>query len=860
MIGSNNLNLRDWQQYYIKLDPSYGNLIASILQSIFKNKYSTINSLINTIKKKQTKIVTEEGTIDLLFKFDEVIKLTPRFQITNTVTGEDNKIKNSLSIVCDFIITLNFNNIKGFNNEYIKSVQELLDKLTAINKKILIKYLLKQLTKGNYFVSMDFLEKEIFESKIPFTDYTVQDIFQKFNVTSYNTIYSLLNLNNYDDNNNITSNVKVISIPFTPYHMDTYLSRELQHVYRIKYNIGKGELNTKLLYLNADYPIEDKKTIYDALVLSIYNNYLPNKLDRTCNDDFKFETDDMTQQENKSLEDSSTTEVQDIKDKFERKKMILKILKADKIPKHEIDFLDSIDYEKLHIKNTFVSVLNYLSNPFLSKIINTAQFRFLKQYIITNYGPSIKESIDEETRALIEKKFIEYIQSKNCYFIEFYNNILQNICDLTGEKKFLVDTIIRTSSIFKNFCFTKYLVKQKKTSINNFQTFLKIIGSDFFAFLNDGSEDDMVVVPYLKIKEFLLFLITSEINSTWQKLKDLFEELLKTVKSIVFTANQSGADIRMVMIDSTNYNITVKDRSNVKNFQIKTIEDIEFIFQDKEQEKFKTIVKMLYNLHYKSGFGFDNKKDFNKLIEMYNARCDEYSLYKLKLDQYEEATSSAKGFLAFLKKLFFWIPMAINNHNLLRIMKKNEIVAKKIKLYYTQPVECQKTKVLVGNNSELGNIKEKIMEFINTKDEIDLIKAKRKQEKVKEIQPKKEIKKEEEKKIPLPELDSEELKLFEFINKYLKADKDVMFTRSSNMDEEIIVIYIKDNKSPTLFSNNLKDLNTIDEYSTRYFNIKQLINKRYISQKELIRTTNDNKKICYLTYARQYYQYMNKYR
>ncbi len=865
MVGSNsNLNLRDWQSYYIKLDPSYGNLIASILQSLYKNKYSTINSLINTIKRKQSKIVTEEGTIDLLLKFSEVIVLTPRFQVINTEAESGNKIIRTLSISCDFVITLNFNNIKGFGRDYITSVDEILLKVNAANRKILIKYLLKQIIHGNYFVSMDFLEKEIFEAKIPYTEYTVNYIFDRFHVKEYNTMFSLVTANNYDDNNALLTNIKVLSIPFTPYHADTYLTRDLQNIYRLKYNIGKSELNTKLIYLNAEYFVNESRTVYDMLVLGIYTNFLPNRTDRNCEEDFHFKMDDMKNDEPCKPDSETGEDKMEFVDKFERKNTILKILRTDKIPRHEVDFLDTLDYEKLHIKNAFVTILNYLANPFLSKVIDTAQMRFLKQYIITNYGTNIKENVDDETRALIEKKFGDFIHSQKCFFIEFYNTVIDDICESTGEKKYLVDMIVRTSSLFRNFCFIRYLAKPKKSSFENFRMFLKTIGSDFFGFFNDGAETDMVVIPYVKFKEFLVYLATAEINSSWQKLKDLCEDLLKSVNSLVFSASLSGAEARMVIIDNNDFNITVKDRNNTKNFQIKTFEDIEFIFQEKEQEKFKALVKMLFNLHQKTGFGFDNKKDFNKILELYNSRCGEYNLNKLKLDQYEEMTSGSRGLIAFLKKLIFWIPMALSNRNLYKVMKKNDEMEKKVRYYYSQAGDQRKTTVFASGNTELGKMKDKIMDFVgeNEDRELQVLRNHLKENRNKpgQEQPKKTERRDETPKITLPQLDDDEEKLFEFINKYLKEDKDILFTRSSNRDEEIIVLYAKNGKSLLSINGTGGDLNTLDEHSTRYYNIKNLIAKRYISQKELVRTTEDSKKICYLTFARQYYQYINKYR
>ena len=77
------LNLKDWQTYYLKKDYINGNLIASVLQTLFKNRYTSLINLSKIIDKNISVVLSGEGTVDLLLKFKDLIIVTPKFYITN---------------------------------------------------------------------------------------------------------------------------------------------------------------------------------------------------------------------------------------------------------------------------------------------------------------------------------------------------------------------------------------------------------------------------------------------------------------------------------------------------------------------------------------------------------------------------------------------------------------------------------------------------------------------------------------------------------------------------------------------------------------------------------------------------------
>jgi|GEM_PF-7040145 len=873
MINSNfkkdKLNLKEWQRFFIESDPSYGNIVASILQSIFKNKFTSLVNLSSSIEKNSSVILSGEGTVDLLLKIDNIIRLYPRFylaresssDISDNFTNDNAYYASMISIKCDFIITFDFYKVGGLSEEYKNEVENLINRVMDNNRKVAVRYLIKLMTYGSYFVSRDYLENEIYDKNIPYTNYKIKDIFKKFDVQKFSNFGSLISSANIDDSNNIISNIKVLSIPFTAYHADKYVYRDIQHIYREKYNIGKKELKVKLLYLNADYFVLEKaKSIYDLLVNKIYTEYF-NEDNDTDSDGFNFGLE-KSKEKNKILNISEIDEEYDRLiskkakiDKSVRKNMIFKVLKNDKlVSKHDLDLLETIDLEKLHVKKNFVNVVNYLSNPFLSKFVNTSSLRFLRQYITTNYGENLTENVSEEVKMFVEKKLFDFIQSKSCFFIEYFSNAARIISESINERQFLVETVIKNSILYKNLFFTKYLVKPRKISTKIFSNLLNIIGNEYFTFLNDGVEDDLVVIPFIKMKEFMVYLIKEEINSSWEKLSNFFNDLSGIMSSNVYHGSIGEIEIKMTAIHARSYEILVKEKLNTNHFNIATRDDIEFIFQDKEHDKLKNLLNHLIDLHEKIGFGFDSKKDYNELIELYNKRCNDYFFYKHRDEKYDEKITHENKFLEFLKRLFFWFPRSFNEYHLYKTMKKNRVFDDKVSFYYQK-----ERKVFVPVNKEILDIKQQISNLIDSNTEKKKLRKKQKKDECDELL--KENKKNKSKKktplIQLIELEDEEKKLFDYIKDYIIDGKDVIFTHNPDILEEKIVIYVKEKvKAKPLFMRedlSNKDINTIDEYVTRYFNLKRLIDKHYLVQKEIIKLAND-KKIYILFLSKLYAQ------
>ena len=184
------LNLKDWQTFYLKKDYINGNLIASVLQTLFKNKYTSLINLAKIIDKNISVVLSGEGTVDLLLKFKELINVIPKFYITNykgnvnisDIAKSEVKEESMLSIKCDFIINLNFERFVDISDNYISSINRALNYVLSNNDRILCKYMIKDMLYGNFFVSETFLKNEIYEYKLPFTGHSAVEVFNKFGI------------------------------------------------------------------------------------------------------------------------------------------------------------------------------------------------------------------------------------------------------------------------------------------------------------------------------------------------------------------------------------------------------------------------------------------------------------------------------------------------------------------------------------------------------------------------------------------------------------------------------------------------------------------------------------------------------
>jgi len=864
------LAVKTWQNLFIKADPSYGNLIASVLQTIYKNKYISLLSLIKSIEGNSSILISGEGALDLLTKYMEPLIILPKYYISNNPMDYNSEdIMESiyyeavLNIRCDFLVTFDKAKVSDLSEDFIRKVDSTIEIVRNNNRNIIINYLLKMISEGQYFIPQEFLERGIYEEKIPKTKYAIRDIFNKFDIKETNNFNTLLTLSNRNRETNETeSNVKVLNIPFTAFHINNYLTRLYQDICRKKYNIGKSDLHVKFLFLDSEYHLSNSnKTVFEILAENTYYQYFyDTDTEDTAGSDNIFKTikdrlfNDINalykeifnlKKNSAAKEMSSEFDDESIIDKPEKgsiKKQILRILKNDKTPTRELAVLNSLDVDRLYIKKTFIETLKNLSNPFLNKVIDTSEVNFLRQYLVSNYGDNFKDNISTEVTDLIEKKLMDFIKSAHCNFIEYFSQLVAKVAEATGEKDAIVENVILNSYLYKNFFFIRFLKKSKSMPAFNWQNLYNQLNRESYLITREGSEDDRVIIPYIKIKEFLVYLLSEEISIAWEKLSGLFDEILQIISQNIFKANQNKMNVTMFVVGQ-DFNITIKENQNVRDFQIQKIEEIEYVFQDIEHDKLKTILSELYNLHQRTGFGFDNKKDFNELIQMYYKRQGEYFLFKSTADKYDELTSDENILTSILKKFFFWLPRAINALRLRRVTIKNKIIEKKANYHYINQ------KAGSGDEKEILDIKERISSFIdfNKKVENSILNDTKK----------KKTEKSEQQNVSVPaliETDDKEQKLFEFCKIYIKKNKNVIYTHNPDLQDEQVVIYVKDNVNRYLLKKDAKELNTIDEYSTRYYLINNLIKKHYLVKKEFI-SLEKNKKMFGLYFSPSYVFY-----
>ncbi|MBN2545516.1 MAG: hypothetical protein JXB50_06950 [Spirochaetes bacterium] len=866
------LGVKTWQNLFIKSDPSYGNLIASVLQTIFKNKYISLLSLIKSIESNSSILISGEGALDLLPKYLEPLIIIPKYYISNNPMDYNSEdilesiyYEAVLNIRCDFLITFDKTKVSDLSEEFMKKVDNTIDIVRNNNRNIIINYLLKMISEGQYFIPQEFLEKGIFEEKIPKTKYSIKDIFNKFNINETNNFNILLNLANRNSETNETeSNMKILNIPFTAFHINNYLTRLYQDICRKKYNIGKSDLHVKFLFLNSEYFLSNsKKTVYEILAENTYYEYffdsrtddlevkenifktikdrLLNDINALYKEIFNIKKNNLSKDMNSEFDDEP---VFDVHEKGSIKKQILRILKNDKTPTRELAILNSLDVDRLLIKKTFIDTLKNLSNPFLNKVIDTSSINLLKQYLVSNYGDNFKDNISNEVSELIEKKLLDFIKSTQCNFIEYFSQLVAKIAEATGEKEAVVENVILNSYLYKNFFFIRFLKKSKSMPAFTFHNLYNQLNRESYLIMREGNEDDKVIIPFIKIKEFLIYLLSEEITIAWEKLSGLFDEILQIISQNIFKASQNKMNVTMFVVGQ-DFNITIKENQTLRDFQIQKIEEIEYVFQDIEHDKLKTILSELYNLHQRTGFGFDNKKDFNELIQVYYKRQGEYFLFKSKSDRYYELTSDENILTSILKKIFFWLPRALNELRLRKVTIKNKTVEKKASYHYIN----QKTESgIYSDEKEILDIKDRISSFIdfNKKVENTILNDAKKKKIEKSGQ-----------NISVPaliEADDKELKLFDFIKIYIKKNKNVIFTHNPDLQDEQVVIYVKDNVNRYLLKKDTKELNTIDEYSTRYFLINNLIKKHYLVKKEFI-SLEKNKKMYGLYFSPSYIFY-----
>ncbi len=884
MAKTTKLNLKDWQTFYLKKDIINGNLTASVLQTLYKNKYTSLANLAKIIDKSISIVLSGEGTPDLLLKFKELINITPKFYVTNYASNlnvsdfsnSDMKEEFMLSIKCDFIISINFDYFLEISDDYISSVNNALNFVLLNNDKILCKFIIKDMLYGNFFTSEVFFKKEIFESIVPYSGHSVKEIFEKFNIEKNSSYEKLLASSNYDSEiNKITSNIKTISISFTPFHANNYLTMWQQKIYRDKFNIGKNDFKTKLIYLNADYLLKKEgKTIYDKLLEDFYMKYFSDEKIFKSGKSIFMHTQEKLDPIDSLLNDGPSSFIlgndknilsdEYYEDYFEPltsediffsanvKELIFKSLKNEKVPKRDIDFLKNLDKDKLHIKKTFVEAIDKLTTPFLSKIIDTSTLKFLKQYLLTNYGENLKENVSDELKQFIEKKFKDYIQSSNCNFIEYFSELIKNLAEFTDEKEYIVEGIIKNSFIYRNFVFLKYFNVPKRLTTKSFQNILRLLNKEFYFIQDTGMENNLIIIPFMKIKEFLVYLVAEEINKSWEKLSQFFNNILPMINANVYSASLNEIEVNMTYFKDGMYDLFIKDRNQTRTFSIKTLEDIEYIFQDKELENLRIIIEELYSLHQKVSFGFNNKGDFNKYIELYDKRYNEYYIYKKREEEYEEYFAGDNFIITIIKKIFCMLPRSINLHNLFKTTKQNIEVLKKVNYYYIKEEQFLSG---LGSKGELANIKSKISDFIDfkkdKKDSLNINEIKRNNS----IAAKAKIygvATGKSKPPPLIQLEENEKKLFNKIKDFLLKQKEIIFTLDDDSANDCnVVLYIKEriysNQKLEIDENKIlkdidkKDINTIEEIGTKYSLIKRLVEKRYLVLKHIYVIKKDKK-------------------
>lgn len=889
------LNLNDWQTFYLKKDLINGNLIASILQTIYKNKYTSLVNLSKIIDKNTSVVLSGEGTADFLNKFKDLINFIPKFYITN-YTGtnisdslnEDFKAEFMLTIKCDFIITLNFDYFIDISNEYISSINKDFNHVLSNNDSVLCKFLIKNLLYGNFFISEEFLRNEIFESKLQYTGLTAKELFYKFGIKKNSTFEDLFDSANQEYvNKEDKKNIKTISISFTPFHINNYLKMYHQKIYKERFDIGRGELRVNLLYLDAEYIIKNENNnIYNKLVNDFYLKYFSDeksrKLNRSIFTHIEEKLDSITSlfNEKPSLMISGVDKnilsdeyydnyfepvsSLDIFNKDNIKELIFKSLKNEKVPKKDLDFLKNLDKDKLQIKKTFVEAIDKLTSPFLSKIIETSELKFLKQYIITNYGESLKENVSDELRLFVEKKFKDFVRSKSCNFIEYLGELIKIIAELTDEREYIIEVIIKNSFLYKNFIFIKYFNVPKRLTTKTFDNILKLLEREFNYIQDSGVEDNLIIIPFMKIKEFLIYLTGGVINNAWEKLSLLFNNILPMINANMYSASFNEIEVNMTYFKDGVYDLFIKDKKDAKTFSIKSLEDIEYIFQDKELEKLRFIIEELYKLHQKESFGFNNKGDFNKFLEAYDKRYNEYFIYKKRDEEFEEFCSGENIIIAIIKKILCLIPRSLNQHNLIKITQKNNELLKKVDYYYfrdDQPL------IDTAPRRAGAEIRNKISDFIEFRKEKKGATKDKDAREDNDVFIKAKIYGETTGKSnfpPLIQLEDNEKKLFDKIKDFLIKQKEVIFTLDTNSQDDNIVLYIKENlytkQNIELVSSKLlkeidkKDINTIEEIGTRYSLIKRLVEKRYLVLKNIYIIKKD-KQVYRLFLSKSYYHF-----
>lgn len=204
-------------------------------------------------------------------------------------------------------------------------------------------------------------------------------------------------------------------------------------------------------------------------------------------------------------------------------------------------------------------------------------------------------------------------------------------------------------------------------------------------------------------------------------------------------------------------------------------------------------------------------------------------------------------------------------HNLYKIKFENKGIANKANVYYLNKQIGQDKE-----HRERGDIKNKISEFIELK------RTESPQNKVNAVKDKKSLKE----KIlkppiletihPLIKLEDKEEKVFSFIKDYILKDKYIVFSHDKTINDEIVVLYVKDNElckdkelaynyensdDPLNFLSKKiptnRDINTIDELSVRYSVVKNLTFKHYIVLKEVM-NVNEDKKVYLLLLSKSF--------
>ena len=185
-------------------------------------------------------------------------------------------------------------------------------------------------------------------------------------------------------------------------------------------------------------------------------------------------------------------------------------------------------------------------------------------------------------------------------------------------------------------------------------------------------------------------------------------------------------------------------------------------------------MKKLYNLHQKTGFGFNNKKDFMDYLDLYNKRCDDYFHYKKSAELFEKSLLNLNFLFSFIKKIFYWPSHSLIEYRLYKVIRKNKEIIKNVKYYYLYKSEENSVR------RKINDVKEKISNLADIK-----------KEKIESLRNKggKEVGAMHESKSNTGELfeknyasfqplklDEEEKKLFEKIKKYIDENKDLIFS------------------------------------------------------------------------------------